>query len=55
MTDPLQGLVVKFKEQSRQRNQFVRAIQLVPDPTIVLFNDTQINDIKTILYTTRKN
>ena len=34
-TDPLQGLVVKFKEQSGQRNQFVQAIQLVPDPTIV--------------------
>ena len=46
MTDPLQGLVVKFKEQSGQRNQFVQAIQLVPDPTIVLFNDTQIHDIE---------
>ena len=45
-TDPLQGLVVKFKEQSGQRNQFVQAIQLVPDPTIVLFNDMQINDIE---------
>ena len=46
MTDPLQGLVVKFKEQSGQRNQFVQAIQLVPDPTIALFNDTQIHDIE---------
>ena len=45
-TDPLQGLVVKFKEQNGQRNQFVQAIQLVPDPTVVLFNDTQINDIE---------
>ena len=45
-TDPLQSLVVKFKEQNGQRDQFVQAIQLVPDPTIVLFNDTQINDIE---------
>ena len=44
--DPLQGLVVKFKEQSGQIKQFVQAIQLVPDPTIVLFNDKQINDIE---------
>ena len=42
VTDPLQSLVVKFKEQSGQSCQFVQAIQLVPDPTIVLFNDRQI-------------
>ena len=39
-TDPLQGLVVKFKKHNGQRNQFVQATQLVPDPTVVLFNDT---------------
>ena len=46
VTDPLQSLIVNLKEQSGQSCQFVQAIQLVPDPTIVLFNDRQINDIE---------
>ena len=44
--DPLQALVVKFKEEKGKPNQFVQSIRLVPDPTIVLFNETQLNDIE---------
>ena len=44
--DPLQALVVKFKEESRNPDQYVQSIHLVPDPTIVLFNDTQLNDME---------
>ena len=43
--DALQDLVVKFKEQSGQPDQFIQSIRLVPDPTIVLFNTTQLNDM----------
>ena len=37
--DPLQALVVKFKEQYGNPNQFIQSIRLVPDPSIVLFNE----------------
>ena len=30
--------------KSRNPNQYVQSIHLIPDPTIVLFNDTQLND-----------
>ena len=43
--DALQDLVVKFKEQSGQPDQSIQSIRLVPDPTIVLFNTTQLNDL----------
>ena len=43
--DALQDLVVKFKEQSGQPDQFIQSIRLIPDPTIVLFNTTQLNDM----------
>ena len=45
-SDPLQDLVVKFKEQSGQPDQFIQSIQLVPDPNIILFNKTQLNDLE---------
>ena len=44
--DPLQALVVKFKEESGSSNQYVQSIRLAPDPTIVLFNETQLNDME---------
>ena len=43
--DPLQALVVKFKEQFGNPNQFIQSIHLVPDPSIVLFNESQLNDM----------
>ena len=39
----MQALVVKFKEEKGKSNQSIR---LVPDPTIVLFNEAQLNDIE---------
>ena len=45
-TDPLQALVVKFKEQYGNPSQFIQLICLVPDPSIVLFNDSQLNDME---------
>ena len=42
--DPLQALVVKLKEQYGNPNQFIQSIRLVPDPSIVLFNESQLND-----------
>ena len=44
--DPLQALVVKFKEQYENPNQFIQSIRLVPAPSIVLFNQTQLSDIE---------
>ena len=44
--DPPQALVVKFKEQSGSLGQFVQSIRLVPDPAVVLFNETQLIDIE---------
>ena len=44
--DPLQALVVKFKEESRSPDQYVQSIRLAPDPTVVLFNETQLNDME---------
>ena len=44
--DPLQALVVKFKEESGSPDQYIQSICLVPDPTIVLFNETQLNDME---------
>ena len=44
--DPLQALVVKFKEESQSPSQYVQSIRLVPDPTINLFNETQLNDME---------
>ena len=44
--DPLQSLVIKFKEHSGDPNQYIQAIHLVPDPTVVLFNTTQLDDIE---------
>ena len=38
--DPLQALVVKFKEQYANPNQFIQSIRLVPDPYIFLFNES---------------
>ena len=47
VNDPLQALVVKFKEQSGGRaNQYIQAIHLVPDPTIVLFDMCQLDEIE---------
>ena len=43
--DPLQALVVKFKEQYGSLNQFIQSIHLVPDPSIVLFNESQLSDM----------
>ncbi len=37
---------MKFKEQCGKPGQFVQCIQLVPDPVVVLFNETQIDDIE---------
>ena len=34
-SDPLQYLIVKFKEQSGQVDQFIQSIRLVPDPNVV--------------------
>ena len=39
LNDPLQELVVKFKEVSKRPGQFIQSFRLVPDPTIVLLND----------------
>ena len=44
--DPLQALVVKFKEESGSPDRYVQSIRLVPDPAIVLFNETQLNAIE---------
>lgn len=46
MSDPLHTLVVKYKQQSGEPEQFVQSIRLVPDPVIVLFNEVQLNDIE---------
>lgn len=52
--DPLQSLVVKFKEQNGSHAQFIQSIHLVPDPTIVLFNKDQINDMEQFCTSQRK-
>ena len=44
--DPLQALVVKFKEESGSPDQYIQSIRLVPDPTIVLFNETQLSEME---------
>ena len=44
-SDPLQDLVVKFKEFCGRPDQFIQSIRLIPDPTIVVFNSTQLNDL----------
>ena len=44
--DPMQDLVVKFKEQTGQPEQFIQSIRLVPDPIIVLFNKMQVDDLQ---------
>ena len=44
--DPLQALVVKFKEQYGSPNQFIQSIRLVPDPSVVVFNESQLNDME---------
>ena len=41
--DLLQAFVVKFKEERGSPDRYVQSIRLVPDPTIVLFNETQLN------------
>ena len=46
--DPLQALVVKYNEKSRNPDQYVQSIRLVPDRTIVLFDDTQLNDMEQV-------
>ena len=45
-SDPLQALVVKFKEINGSPSQFIQSIWLVPDPVIVLFNQVQLNDLE---------
>ena len=45
-SDPLQALVVKFKEQFGSPNQYIQTIQLVPDPIIVLFNKNQLDEME---------
>ena len=45
-SDPLQSLVLKFKEQHGKSDQFIQSIRLVPQPVIVLFNNSQLNDIQ---------
>ena len=45
-SDPLQALVVKFKEINGSPSQFIQSIRLVPDPVIVLFNQVQLNDLE---------
>ena len=44
-SDPLQSLVVKFKQQHGNPNQFVQCIRLAPDPAVVLFNQIQLDDL----------
>ena len=46
LNDPLQELVVKFKLECKKPGQFIQSIRLVPDPTIVLFNEKQLSDIE---------
>ena len=43
--DPLQALVVKFKEHGSP-DRYIQLICLVSDPTIVLFNETQLSDME---------
>ena len=45
-SDPLQDVVVKFKEQSGLPDQFIQSIRLVADPNIILFNMTPLNDLE---------
>ena len=45
-SDPLQALVIKFKEQFGSPNQYIQTIQLVPDPIIVLFNKNQLDEME---------
>jgi len=42
-SDPLQDVVVKFKEQSGLPDQLIQSIRLVADPNIIL---TPLNDLE---------
>jgi len=44
-SNPLQSLVVKFKQQHGNPDQFIQSIHLVRDPAVVLFNQTQLDDV----------
>ena len=44
--DPLQALVVKFKEQYGSPNQFIQSVCSVPDLSVVMFNESQLNDME---------
>ena len=44
-SDPLQSLVVKFKQQHGSPDQYIQSIRLVPDPVVVLFNRAQLDDL----------
>ena len=44
-SDPLQSLVIKFKQQHGSPDQYIQSIRLVPDPVVVLFNRAQLDDL----------
>lgn len=44
-TDPLHSLVVKFKQQHGNPDQYIQYIRLVPDLAVVLFNQKQLHDL----------
>ena len=38
--------MVNFKEESGSPDKYIHSIRLVPDPTIILFNETQLSEME---------